>query len=65
EFDFNKLDLKYPADLIVIIEKNLKLLLNRIDEGLVPFSLGTVLNDYNLYKAQKKQMEKRLERAKD
>jgi len=65
EFDFNKLDLQYPADLIVIIEKNLKLLLNRIDEGLAPFALGTVLNDYNLYKSQKKQTEKRFAKAKD
>ena len=59
EFNFNKLDLNYTNDLIVIIENQLKLLLNRIGEGLVPFNPNYVLQDYNIYRNLKKEFEKK------
>mgnify|MGYP001313496897 CR=1 FL=1 len=59
EFDFNKSNFHYSNDLIVIIEKQLKLLLNRIEEAKDPFNYACVNRDYNLYETLKKQMEKK------
>jgi protein associated with RNAse G/E len=49
EFDFNLNDMKYPSDLINVIEENLKVLLKKIENGEKPFDRKSVYEDYQLY----------------
>lgn len=54
EFEFNAIDFHYSNDLINIIEKQLKVLLNCIDQKFGPFNAEQVQKDYELYLASKK-----------
>ncbi len=55
EFEFNALDYHYSQDLINIIERQLKVLLNLIDRGEGPFNPQNVMNDFERYTVAKKQ----------
>ena len=59
EFEFNQVDYAYPEKLIQIVEKEMKDLLNRIDNSDVPFSSEVVLKDYEIYLNLKKQMNRK------
>lgn len=59
EFDFNKVDYGYSQPLIDIIEKELQVLLNRIDKGLLPFNSEIVLSDYAIYCNLKEQAKRK------
>lgn len=49
EFDFNKFDYGYTDELVEIIERELKNLLDMIDRGETPFNKESVLKEYNQY----------------
>ena len=59
EFDFNKVDYGYSQPLINIVEKELQVLLNRIDKGLLPFNSEVVLSDYAIYCNLKEQAKRK------
>ena len=59
EFDFNKVDYNYSEELVDIIENELNILLNRIEEGLVPFNSEVVMNDYKIYCNLKNQYDRK------
>ncbi len=62
EFEFNQIDFHYSQDLIEIIEKQLQVLLNRIENAEDPFNQKCVMNDYAQYlskKASEKLKEKK------
>lgn len=54
EFEFNKMDMKYPPELVDIIEKQLQVLLDRIEKKMDPFNSQCVLKDYEAYQQIKK-----------
>jgi protein associated with RNAse G/E len=54
EFEFNKIDMNYPPELVNIIEKQLQVLLDRIEKKMDPFNLECVLKDYEAYQQIKK-----------
>lgn len=58
EFEFNQIHYHYSQELINIIEKQLKVLLEMIDRKEGPFSSELVFNDYALYTIKKKQKRK-------
>ena len=49
EYDFNIKDLHYSKEIIFIIEKNLKILLDMIDNHKDPFNIYCINNWYDLY----------------
>ncbi len=55
EFEFNKIDMNYPPELVNIVEKQLQVLLERIEKKQDPFNPGCVLKDYEAYQQIKKQ----------
>ncbi len=54
EFEFNQIHYNYSQELINIIEKQLKVLLEMIDSKEGPFSSELVFGDYDLYTMKKK-----------
>ena len=58
EFEFNQVDYHYSQDLIDIIEKQLKFLLQMIDNKEGPFNSQQVLSDYELYLSSRKRINK-------
>lgn len=54
EFEFNQIHYNYSQELIDIIEKQLKVLLDMIDNKEGPFSSELVFSDYDLYTMKKK-----------
>ena len=58
EFEFNQVDYHYSQDLIDIIEKQLKFLLQMIDNKEGPFNSQQVLSDYELYLSSGKRINK-------
>ena len=59
EFDFNKIDYGYSDQLVSIIERELQVLLNRIDKGILPFNSEVVLSDYAIYCNLKEQVKRK------
>lgn len=59
EFEFNQVDFHYSPELIEIIEKQLQLLLERIEKKQDPFNDQCVFRDYEAYQQIKKSIEKR------
>lgn len=55
EFEFNKMDMNYPPELVNIIEKQLQVLLERIEKKQDPFNATCVLKDYEVYQQIKRQ----------
>ncbi len=62
EFDFNKIDYGYTEELVKIIESELQVLLERINQGIFPFDMQTVLNDYAIYCNLKQQVKKKIKK---
>ena len=63
EFDFNKLDYGYGDKLIAIIENELQILLNRIDNQILSFDSTVVMNDFEIYKNLRKQLDRKKKKA--
>lgn len=63
EFDFNKIDYGYSPELVEIIEKELLVLLDRIDNEVFPFDAKTVLNDYAIYCKLKQQAKNKIKKT--
>ena len=59
QYNFNKVDYGYSQPLINIVEKELQVLLNRIDKGLLPFNSEVVLSDYAIYCNLKEQAKRK------
>ena len=59
EFEFNQVDYAYPKKLINIVEKEMKVLLERINNNELPFYPEVVLNDYGIYLNLKHQMNRK------
>ena len=59
EFEFNQIHYHYSQELINIIEKQLKVLLEMIDNKKGPFSSELVFSDYDLYTSQRKSKNKK------
>ena len=56
EFEFNQGDYKYSSKLVAIVEKEMKNLLERIDNKQLPFYPEVVLKDYEIYLNLKQQL---------
>lgn len=59
EFEFNQVDFNYPQELIDIVEKQLQVLMNRIENKMDPFNPECVLRDFEAYQQMKKVNEKK------
>ncbi|MGM9899454.1 MAG: hypothetical protein ACI32E_02600, partial [Bacilli bacterium] len=59
----NKIDYGYSPELVEIIEKELLVLLDRIDNEVFPFDAKTVLNDYAIYCKLKQQAKNKIKKT--
>lgn len=64
EFDFNKQDYHYSERLVEIVEKELQVLLNRIDKEILPFNSEVVMSDYAIYCGLKEQYNRKKKKEK-